>query len=145
MAWAIITIYISKCAQMNPQQPPKTSKFYSKCKMCDIEKTLGGWVPPPLVARRLSILGLFYFLLLFFSLSFSSISVLTMRLLQDSSRPLFLVASLITVKSTLFSFRSSLTLSIKIFLCLPLLLLKFLFYFKYWQVVRVNFIISVLY
>src|SRR6218665_2463409 len=29
MAWAIITIYISKCAQMNPQQLPKTSKFYS--------------------------------------------------------------------------------------------------------------------
>src|SRR6218665_3780132 len=54
MAWAIITIYISKCAQMNPQQLPKTSKFYSKCKKCDIEKTLGEWVPPPLVARRLS-------------------------------------------------------------------------------------------
>src|SRR6218665_1898925 len=36
----------------------------------------------------LSIIGLFYFLLLFFSLSISSISVLTMRLLQDSSRPL---------------------------------------------------------
>src|SRR6218665_2048543 len=48
MAWAIITIYISKCAQMNPQQLPKTSKFYSRCKKCDIEKTLGGWVPPPL-------------------------------------------------------------------------------------------------
>jgi len=47
MAWAIITIYISKCAQMHPQQLPKTSKFYSKCKKCDIEKTLGGWVPPP--------------------------------------------------------------------------------------------------
>src|SRR6218665_653715 len=54
MAWAIITIYISKCAKMNPQQLPKTSKFYSRCKMCDIEKTLGGRVPPPpLVARRL--------------------------------------------------------------------------------------------
>src|SRR6218665_53702 len=53
MAWAIITIYISKCAQMEPQQLPKTSKFYFKCKKCDIEKTLGGWVPPPLVARRL--------------------------------------------------------------------------------------------
>ena len=46
MAWAIITIYISKCAQMNPQQLPKTSKFYSRCKKCDIEKTLGEWVPP---------------------------------------------------------------------------------------------------
>src|SRR6218665_3129229 len=39
MAWAIIAIYSSKCAQMNPQQLTKTSKFYSKCKMCDIEKT----------------------------------------------------------------------------------------------------------
>jgi len=45
MAWAIITIYISKCAQMNPQQLPKTSKFYSKCKKCDIEKTLGVGTP----------------------------------------------------------------------------------------------------
>src|SRR6218665_2666827 len=53
MALAIITIYISKCAQMNPQQLPETSKFYSRCKKCDIEKTLGVWVPPPLVARRL--------------------------------------------------------------------------------------------
>src|SRR6218665_1164835 len=53
MAWAIITIYISKCAQTNPQQLPKTSKFYSKCKKCDIEKTLGGEYHPPLVARRL--------------------------------------------------------------------------------------------
>src|SRR6218665_941778 len=46
MAWAIITIYISKCAQMNPQQLPKTSKFYSKCKKCDIEKTLGVGTTP---------------------------------------------------------------------------------------------------
>src|SRR6218665_1864060 len=45
MAWAIITIYISKCAQMNPQQLPITSKFYSRCKKCDIEKTLGGYHP----------------------------------------------------------------------------------------------------
>ena len=43
MAWAIITIYISKCAQMNPQQLPKTSQFYSRCKKCDIENFLG-WV-----------------------------------------------------------------------------------------------------
>jgi len=43
MAWAIITIFISKCAQMNPQQLLKTSKFYSRCKKCDIEKALG-WV-----------------------------------------------------------------------------------------------------
>src|SRR6218665_3855803 len=56
MAWAIITIYISKCAQMNPQQPPITSKFYSRCKKCDIEKTLGGGYHHPLVARRLTLL-----------------------------------------------------------------------------------------
>jgi len=54
MAWAIITIYISKCAQMNPQQLPKTSKFYFRCKKCDIEKTLGGGYHPSLVARRLT-------------------------------------------------------------------------------------------
>src|SRR6218665_3860664 len=46
MAWAIITIYISKCVQMNPQQLLKTSKFYSRCKKCDIEKTLGGGYHP---------------------------------------------------------------------------------------------------
>jgi len=40
MAWDIITIYTSKCTKMDPQQLPKTSKFYSKCKRCDIEKTL---------------------------------------------------------------------------------------------------------
>jgi len=42
MAWAIITIYTSKCAQMDPQQLLKTSKVYSRCKKCDIEKTVGG-------------------------------------------------------------------------------------------------------
>jgi len=46
MAWAIITIYTSKCAQMDPQQLPKTSKLYSRCKKCDIEKTLGGGYHP---------------------------------------------------------------------------------------------------
>ena len=30
---------------MNLQQLPKTSKFYSRCKKCDIEKTLGGTTP----------------------------------------------------------------------------------------------------
>jgi len=45
MAWAIITIYTSKCAHMDPQQLLKTSKFYSKCKKCDIKKTLGGGYP----------------------------------------------------------------------------------------------------
>jgi len=39
MAWAILTIYTSECANMDPQQLPKTSKFYSRCKKCDIEKT----------------------------------------------------------------------------------------------------------
>src|SRR6218665_2967464 len=41
------------------------------------------------------------------------------RLLQTS---LFLVASPILVKSMFFSFRSSLTLSIQVIICLPLLL-----------------------
>ena len=58
MAWAIITIYASKCAQMDPQQLPKTSNFYSRCKKCDVEKTLGR-VPLPLVARRLKGIDLF--------------------------------------------------------------------------------------
>ena len=39
---------------MDPQQLPKTSKFYSRSKKCDIEKTLGGGYHPPLVARRLT-------------------------------------------------------------------------------------------
>src|SRR6218665_1917681 len=47
MAWAIITMYTSKCAQMDPQQLLKTLQFYSRCKKCDIEKTVAGWVPPP--------------------------------------------------------------------------------------------------
>ena len=53
MAWAIRTIYTSKCAQMDPQQLLRTSKFYSICKKVWHQKTLGGWVPPPLVARKL--------------------------------------------------------------------------------------------
>src|SRR6218665_1091368 len=48
MAWAIVTIYTSKCAQMAPQQLPKTSKFYSRSKKYDIEKTLGGVGTTPL-------------------------------------------------------------------------------------------------
>ena len=40
------------CAN-EPQQLLKTSKFYSRCKKFDIKKNLTGWVPPPLVARRL--------------------------------------------------------------------------------------------
>src|SRR6218665_2262191 len=54
MAWAIIKIYTSKCAQMDPQQLPKTSKFYSRSKKCDIKKTLGGWVPPPLGSPKVN-------------------------------------------------------------------------------------------
>jgi len=46
MVWAVIKIYTSKCAQMDPQQIPKTSKFYSKSKKCDIEQTLGGGYHP---------------------------------------------------------------------------------------------------
>src|SRR6218665_3578429 len=46
MAWAIIANYTSKCAQMEPQQLPETSKFYSRSKKCDIEKTLVGWYHP---------------------------------------------------------------------------------------------------
>src|SRR6218665_3082342 len=51
MARAIITNYTYKCAQMDPQQLPNTSKFYSRSKKCDIEKTLD---TTPLVARRLT-------------------------------------------------------------------------------------------
>ena len=35
------------CAN-GPQQLLKTSNLYPRCKKCDIEKTLGEWVPPPL-------------------------------------------------------------------------------------------------
>src|SRR6218665_2976972 len=34
------------CAS-GPQQLPKTSKFYSKCKKCDIDKTLRVGTTPP--------------------------------------------------------------------------------------------------
>jgi len=42
MAWAIRTIYTSKCVQMDPQQLPKTSKYYSICNKCDMQKAVGG-------------------------------------------------------------------------------------------------------
>ena len=45
LSWNL-TIYTSKCAQMDPQQLPKTSKLYSRGKKCDLKTTLGGWVPP---------------------------------------------------------------------------------------------------
>src|SRR6218665_1421092 len=67
MAWAIITIYISKCAQMNPQQLPKTSKFYSKCKKCDIEKTLGGGYHP-LGSPKVKRICIFQYICISFSL-----------------------------------------------------------------------------
>src|SRR6218665_2878310 len=54
MAWAIITIYISKYAQMNPQQLPKTSKFYSICKWNIIEKTLVGVGTIPLGSPKVN-------------------------------------------------------------------------------------------
>src|SRR6218665_1382973 len=47
MAWAIITIYTSKFALMDTQQLLKTSKYYSTCKKCDIEKPIGGVNPHP--------------------------------------------------------------------------------------------------
>jgi len=40
MAWAIITVYTSNCAQMDPQQVPNASTFYSRWKKCYIEKTV---------------------------------------------------------------------------------------------------------
>src|SRR6218665_2068193 len=54
MAWAIITIYTSKCPQMDPKQQPETSTFYSRCKKCDIKKNLRGWVPPPLGSPKVN-------------------------------------------------------------------------------------------
>src|SRR6218665_999206 len=59
MAWAIITDYTSKCAQMDPQQLPKTSKFYSRRKKCDIEKTLGHPLGSPKVKLPTSKLTIF--------------------------------------------------------------------------------------
>src|SRR6218665_2078843 len=44
----------SKCAQMGPQQLPKTSKFYSRSKKCDIEKTLGVGTTPPIGSPKVN-------------------------------------------------------------------------------------------
>jgi len=54
MACAIITIYTYKCVQMDPQQlhVPKMSKFYSKFNKCDMQKSVGGWIPHPLGSLR---------------------------------------------------------------------------------------------
>jgi len=47
MAWAIRTIYSSKCVQMDPQQLPETSTFYFICNKCDMQKTAWGGYHPP--------------------------------------------------------------------------------------------------
>ena len=39
---------------MDPQQLPKTSKFYSRCKKCDIEKALGGGYHLPLDSPKVN-------------------------------------------------------------------------------------------
>src|SRR6218665_3286651 len=41
------------CAK-GPQELHKTSTFYSRCKKCDIEKTLGGCVPSPLGSPKVN-------------------------------------------------------------------------------------------
>src|SRR6218665_1846324 len=42
MAWAIKTIYTSKWVQMDPQQLPKLSKFYSICNTYVMQKNVKG-------------------------------------------------------------------------------------------------------
>src|SRR6218665_292001 len=59
------------------------------------------------------------------------------RFLQTS---LFLVASPILVKSMFLSFRSSLTLSIQVFLCLPLLLVSLCFYACHYMLINCIFL-----
>src|SRR6218665_127885 len=41
MACAIRTIYTSKCVQINPQQQSETSKLYSICNTCAMQKAVG--------------------------------------------------------------------------------------------------------
>src|SRR6218665_615313 len=48
MVWATRTIYTSTCVQMDPQQLPKMSKFYSICNKCNMQKPLAGGCHPPL-------------------------------------------------------------------------------------------------
>src|SRR6218665_2845613 len=50
-----MTIYTSKCAQMYPQQLLNRSKFYSRCKKCDIDRTVGGGYHPPLGSLKVNI------------------------------------------------------------------------------------------
>src|SRR6218665_3356547 len=63
MTWAIVTNYTSDCPQMDPQRLHKTSKFYSRSKKCNIEKTLGGGYHPlgsPKVNLRFLLSPYFY-------------------------------------------------------------------------------------
>src|SRR6218665_2437903 len=61
MAWAIITIYTSKCSQMDPQQLSKPSKVYSRCKKCDIEKVIVDGYHHPLGSLKAKRLRISYF------------------------------------------------------------------------------------
>jgi len=57
MAWAIRPIYTSKCVQMVSQQlhVPKTSKVYSICNKCSLQKSVGEGVDTtPLGSRRVN-------------------------------------------------------------------------------------------
>src|SRR6218665_2112547 len=45
-------MYTSKCVQMDSHQLPKTSKFYSIGKKCDMQTNLGGWIPTSLGSPR---------------------------------------------------------------------------------------------
>src|SRR6218665_1267731 len=58
MAWAIITIYTSKCAQMDPNSCLKRQNCIPDVKSV-ISKNRRGWVPPPLGSRKvkMNILG----------------------------------------------------------------------------------------
>ena len=56
MTLAIMTMmYTSKCANMDFQQLPDSSKFHSRCKKCDIEKTVGGGYHPPFGSQTVNI------------------------------------------------------------------------------------------
>jgi len=53
MAWAIITIYISKCAQMNPNSYLKGQNSIPNAKSVT-SKNLRGWVPPPIGSPKVN-------------------------------------------------------------------------------------------
>jgi len=50
MAWAIITIYTSKCAQMDPNSYLKRQNFIPDAKSVISKEAYGGEYHPPLVA-----------------------------------------------------------------------------------------------